>query len=85
MPTDRDKPATIDYHQPNTPPPVTIGERVCVICGYVLLATGLLLVFTALHGRTVGDNPRLRAGLIVLAVGAGVTIFCFIYNAIRRM
>lgn len=85
MPLPPERLKVIDYKRPDVTPPVTRGERVLMVSGYVLLALGFLLIPFVHDSRPLLRNPPLLAAAVLGLAGIGVTIFCFIYNAIRRM
>jgi hypothetical protein len=74
-------PPVVQYREPELPPPVTLAERVAVFSGYLLLAGGLLALpwLTNRAGR-----GELWLAMTATILGAGITAFCYISNAIRR-
>lgn len=72
------------YRSPQLPPPVTRGERVAVLSGYLLLVGGLLTLPWLLNRPSHGKLPMWLA-MSAVALGAGLTAYCYIANAIRRL
>jgi hypothetical protein len=72
----------MQYREPDFPPPVTRAERIAVLSGYLLLTGGLLALPWLINRSGRGE---LWLAMAATGVGAGITAFCYISNAVRRM
>ena len=73
----------LGYRSPPIPPPVTPAERAAVLSGYLLLTGGLLALPWLLNWPSQGKWPMWLA-MAAAALGAAITAYCYITNALRR-